>query len=132
MPKQSAPAGVAGAIDAIFHPRSIAVVGASANPDTPGYDYLHALQTFGYAGGVALLSRRGTPRCGLTYFGEPRGLRFSKAISYGNGLDLNESDFLEYFAADAETAVVGAYVEGVRDGGRFPAAPPRAAAGQPA
>src|SRR3970282_3039692 len=48
-------------------------------------------------GTIGLLSQSGELLFELTYFGEPRGLRFSKAISYGNGLDLNESDFLEYF-----------------------------------
>jgi len=245
MPKETAPAGLAAEIEAIFHPRSIAVVGASANPDTPGFDYLLALQTFGYPGTIypvnpraqeilgltsypslravpggvdyviscipasavlelvddcaakgaralqlftarfsetgraegaelerrlaerahaagvrivgpncmgllypaqgisfradmprrpgkiGLLSQSGNLLFELTYFGEPRGLRFSKAVSYGNAIDLNESDFLEYFAADGETAVVGAYVEGVRDGRRFLAALKRAAAAKP-
>ncbi|MDD5038901.1 MAG: CoA-binding protein [Dehalococcoidales bacterium] len=48
-----------------------------------------------------------------------RGVRFSKAISYGNGVDLNESDYLEYLARDPETKVIMMYVEGVRDGKRF-------------
>ena len=53
MPEPDAPApDTVAQIEAIFHPRSIAVVGASANPDTPGYDYLHSLQTFGYAGEI--------------------------------------------------------------------------------
>jgi len=47
------------------------------------------------------------------------GIRFSKAISYGNACDLNECDYLGYFEADEQTKVVGAYVEGVRDGRRF-------------
>ena len=28
-------------------------------------------------------------------------MRFSKAISYGNALDLNEADFLDYFGEDS-------------------------------
>jgi acyl-CoA synthetase (NDP forming) len=48
-----------------------------------------------------------------------RGVRFSKVVSYGNGCDLNESDFLEYLAADSETKIIGLYIEGVMDGGRF-------------
>ncbi|MEX0801067.1 MAG: CoA-binding protein [Dehalococcoidia bacterium] len=232
-------------IDAIFHPRSIAVVGASANENTPGYDYVRSLQEFGYAGriypvnpkggeilglpafpslhdvpgdvdyviscipaaaildlvddcaakgaralqlftarfsetgrdedadleqrlaerareagvriigpncmglihpkegisfrqdmlrepgNVGFLSQSGNLLFELTYFAGPRGLRFSKAISYGNGLDLNEADFLEYFAQDEESAVVGAYVEGVRDGRRFLKALRQAAARKP-
>jgi acyl-CoA synthetase (NDP forming) len=232
-------------IEAIHHPRSIAVVGASANPDTPGYDYVSSLQKFGYSGhiypvnprageilglpayrslravpgevdyviscipaaavlelvddcaakgaralqlftarfsetgreegaelerrlaqrarekgvriigpncmglvypregisfradmprqpgSVGLLSQSGNLLFELTYLGGPRGLRFSKAVSYGNGLDLTEADFLDYFAGDAESAVVGAYIEGIRDGRRFRAALAGAAARKP-
>ncbi|MCH8065190.1 MAG: CoA-binding protein [Chloroflexi bacterium] len=242
---QSAPSDIAALIEAIFHPRSIAVVGASANPSTPGYDYVSSLQKFGFPGdlypvnprseeilglpafpslrdvpgqvdyviscipatavlelvddcaakgaralqlftarfsetgreedaelerrlerrareagvrligpnclgllyprqgisfradmprqpgNVGFLSQSGNLLFELTYLAGPRGLRFSKAISYGNGLDLSEADFLDYFAQDAESAVVGAYVEGVRDGRRFLAALKRAAARKP-
>ncbi|HWO94093.1 MAG TPA: hypothetical protein VNL92_04955, partial [Dehalococcoidia bacterium] len=48
-----------------------------------------------------------------------RGLRFSKVISFGNALDLNEADFLEYFAADPETELVAVYLEGVQKGPRM-------------
>jgi acyl-CoA synthetase (NDP forming) len=48
-----------------------------------------------------------------------RGVYFSKAISYGNGIDLNESDFIEYFSEDPETKVIAAYIEGIKDGQRF-------------
>ncbi len=220
-------------IDAIFHPRSIAVVGASANAETAGFDYLQALRGAGFkgqvypvnpkggeilglpvypslreapapvdyviscipnsgvlevaaaaaecgakalqlftgrfsetgrpeaidleqrllaaarqtgvriigpncmglvhpgmgisfrpdmdtqAGPIGFLSQSGNLLFELNHFGGARGIHFSKAISYGNALDLNESDFLEYFAEDAETKVIGAYIEGVKDGRRF-------------
>ena len=47
------------------------------------------------------------------------GIRFSKAVSYGNACGLNETDYLSYFASDEQTRLVGAYIEGVRDGRRF-------------
>ena len=242
---KTAPSDIAAEIEAILHPRSIAVVGASANPDTPGYDYVSSLQKFGYSGRIypvnpraeeilglpafpslrdvpgevdyviccipasavlelvddcaakgaralqlftgrfsetgreegaelerrlaerarakgvriigpncmglvyprqgisfradmprqpgnmGLLSQSGNLLFELTYLGGPRGLRFSKAVSYGNGLDLTEADFLDYFAEDAESAVVGAYIEGIRDGRRFLAALAGAAARKP-
>lgn len=235
----------AAAIGDIFHPRSVAVVGASANPDTPGYDYVHSMQVFGYRGRIypinpkaeeilglpvyrslrdvpdsvdyviscipsdyvldlvrdcsergvkalqlftgrfsetgrpdaaelerqvlaaareagvriigpncmgllnpahgisfrtdmsrepgtiGFLSQSGNLLFELTHYGGPRGLRFSKAISYGNALDLDESDFLEYFAQDAETNVIGAYVEGLHDGRRFLSALKHAASRKP-
>jgi acyl-CoA synthetase (NDP forming) len=46
-------------------------------------------------------------------------MRFSKVISYGNAIDLNEAELMEYFAQDPETKVVIAYIEGVKEGRRF-------------
>lgn len=220
-------------IDAIFHPRSIAVVGASANENSPGYDYVQSLKAFGYrgqiypvnpkggeilgmkmhtslreidgdidlviscvpsravlalvadaadrgvkaiqmftgrfsetgkpedidlekrmieaardagvriigpncmgilypdqgitfradmstrSGPIGFISQSGNLLFELTHFSESRGLLFSKAVSYGNGIDLDEADFLEYLAADDDTKVIGAYIEGVHDGRRF-------------
>jgi acyl-CoA synthetase (NDP forming) len=63
--------------------------------------------------------------------GGARGLRFSKVVSYGNALDLNEADFLDYFAEDPDTDIIAAYIEGVKDGRRFFAALRRAAARKP-
>ena len=83
------------------------------------------------AGPIGFLSQSGGNAVELCYHGSLQGLRFSKVISYGNGLDLNEVDFLEYFARDKETRVIAAYVEGVSDGRRFLAALKRAAAEKP-
>src|SRR3989337_2490351 len=65
MPKETPPTDVATEIEAIFHPRALAVVGASANPDTPGYDYVHALQTFGYSGEIYPVNPRAEEILGL-------------------------------------------------------------------
>src|SRR5207249_8081994 len=83
------------------------------------------------SGPIGFLSQSGNLLFELTHFGESRGLRFSKAISYGNALDLNESDFLEYFAEDAGTRVIGAYIEGVKDGRAFMQAMGRASSRKP-
>ncbi|OFW48855.1 MAG: hypothetical protein A2146_08030 [Actinobacteria bacterium RBG_16_67_10] len=39
-------------LGALLRPRSVAIVGASANPDSPGYDYLRSLIDFGFQGPV--------------------------------------------------------------------------------
>jgi acetyltransferase len=83
------------------------------------------------AGSTGFLSQSGGNAVELVYHGAQRGLRFSKVISYGNGLDLNEADFLDYFAQDAETRVIAAYIEGIRDGRRFMQALSRTAARKP-
>ncbi len=70
-------------------------------------------------GGVGLLCQSGGNATYLIRSGAARGLRFSKAISYGNACDLNESDILEYLAADPETKAIAAYLEGTADGRRL-------------
>ncbi len=232
-------------VNVAFHPRSVAVVGASANPDSPGYDYVRCLLEFGFrgpvypvnprlsellglrayatvrdlpeaveyviccipsqsalrlveecsqkgvsviqfftgrfsetgrpdaalledeirrrareagirvigpncmgihypkhglsfrpdmpkeGGNVAFLSQSGNNAVEVICHGAARGLRFGKVVNYGNALDLNETDFLDYLTSDPETEVVGAYVEGVRDGRRFVEVLKRAAAAKP-
>ena len=70
-------------------------------------------------GPVAIISQSGGNSFHLVREGAKRGIRFSKVISYGNACDVNESDLLELLASDKDTKVIGAYVEGVKDGKRF-------------
>jgi acyl-CoA synthetase (NDP forming) len=70
-------------------------------------------------GNVALASQSGGGVGEITADAGLRGIRFSKAISYGNALDFNESDFLEYFTQDPETEIILMYIEGLRDPRRF-------------
>jgi acetate---CoA ligase (ADP-forming) len=51
--------------------------------------------------------------------GMDRGLGFNTVVSSGNQADLSIADYLEYFGSDPETKVIGAYVEGFKDGPRF-------------
>lgn len=46
----------------------------------------------------------------------PYGVGLSRWITTGNEIDLDVADFIGYFAADTETAAIGAYVEGFQDG----------------
>jgi acetyltransferase len=45
-----------------------------------------------------------------------RGVGFSKVISIGNAVDINECDLLEYFYHDPETKIIFMYLEGTRHG----------------
>jgi len=71
------------------------------------------------AGNVAFVSQTGAGATRFVYLANSRGVRFSKVVSYGNAMDLDETDFLEYLAGDPETEIITGYVEGVRDGRRF-------------
>jgi acyl-CoA synthetase (NDP forming) len=70
-------------------------------------------------GNIALLSQSGANASEFISAGAARGLRYSKVVSYGNAADLCEADLFDYVADDPETEIVGAYMEGVRDGRRF-------------
>lgn len=82
-------------------------------------------------GHVGFLGQSGGNTGYAVRLGCTRGLRFSKVVSYGNACDVNESDLLQYFARDPETRVIGAYVEGARDGRRFLSSLDEAAAAKP-
>jgi acetyltransferase len=82
-------------------------------------------------GPVAFISQSGGHAQNLPADGGPRGLRFSKVVSYGNGLDVDENELLEYLGRDPETEIIAAYIEGVKDGRRFLSALREAAARKP-
>ncbi|UCH87070.1 MAG: CoA-binding protein [Dehalococcoidia bacterium] len=83
------------------------------------------------SGPVAFLSQSGGNAADLLTTASPRGIRFSKIISYGNAADLNECDFLEYLTEDPDTKIIAAYIEGVKDGRRFFRAMRKASARKP-
>lgn len=71
------------------------------------------------SGPMGLISQSGAAANDLIDLGRNRGLYFSKGFSYGNAIDFNECDFLEYLAQDSETKLIIMYIEGVRDGKKF-------------
>jgi len=72
--------------------------------------------TLGESGSVGFLSQSGGIAAKLVTIGIARHINYSKGVSFGNGIDLDASDFLQYLAADPKTK---AYLEGTRDGGRL-------------
>jgi acetyltransferase len=82
-------------------------------------------------GCVAFMSQSGGHAQDMPLHAGMRGIRFSKVISYGNALDIDECELLDYFADDPETEIIAAYIEGVRDGRRFRSILERAAARKP-
>jgi len=75
--------------------------------------------SFGYdfpkePGHVGALMQSGGNATDLVHFSSLRGVRFSKVVSYGNALDINEIDLLEYFAEDPNTQVLLCFIEGLK------------------
>ncbi len=82
-------------------------------------------------GSIGFLSQSGGHASNLPAFGASRGLRFSKVVSYGNALDIDEIELLEYMADDEKTDTIGIYIEGLKNGQAFFKALKSAAAKKP-
>ncbi|OGO02602.1 MAG: hypothetical protein A2Y72_04405 [Chloroflexi bacterium RBG_13_53_26] len=82
-------------------------------------------------GPVGLIAQSGSNATYIIRSAVVRGLRFSKAVSYGNACDINECDLLDYLADDPETKVIAAYIEGTADGERLRKVLARAASLKP-
>ncbi len=71
------------------------------------------------SGPVAFFSQSGTNASDAAYNGALRGLRFSKVVSFGNAIDVSAAELLEYAESDPNTAIIGAYIEGMSDARDF-------------
>ncbi len=70
-------------------------------------------------GVFGFVSQSGGHGSGILSAAVARGIGLSKGVSFGNGCDLGDADFIEYLAADDETEIIGAYLEGTRNGKRL-------------
>jgi acetate---CoA ligase (ADP-forming) len=71
------------------------------------------------AGGVALVSQSGALGGVVLAWAAEQGLGISKFVSYGNGIDINQVELLNYLKDDPETRVVALYIESIKEGRPF-------------
>jgi len=79
----------------------------------------NAMQYTGVAGTVGFISQSGNNAITFAREGHLQGLDINKSVSFGNGIVLESTDYLEYFGGDPEIKAIGMYVEGVKNGRRF-------------
>jgi len=82
-------------------------------------------------GPVGVISQSGTFGVEFINIGKIRNMKFSKVISYGNAIDLDCPDFLEYLSDNPDTKVIALYMEGTRNGSRLKSALAAAARKKP-
>jgi acyl-CoA synthetase (NDP forming) len=82
-------------------------------------------------GPVGVVSQSGTFGVEFLNIGKIRNLKFSKVVSYGNAIDLDCPDFLEYLANDPDTKIIALYMEGTKNGRRLKSALAHAADKKP-
>jgi acyl-CoA synthetase (NDP forming) len=70
-------------------------------------------------GPVGIISHSGSLTNILGRLASQKGIRFSKVVSLGNECDLTSADFLMYLGRDPETRLIGAYLEGIKNGPLF-------------
>jgi acetate---CoA ligase (ADP-forming) len=70
-------------------------------------------------GNIAFVSQSGALAVALLDKAKEEHLGFSKVISIGNQMQIDESDLLEYLADDKDTKIIGMYLEGIKNGSRF-------------
>src|SRR5438445_7691965 len=69
-------------------------------------------------GNIAFISQSGAVGSSILDFFAEEKVGISKFISYGNSMDLNELDLLEFLAKDEKTKVIMMYLEGIKSQGR--------------
>jgi acyl-CoA synthetase (NDP forming) len=70
-------------------------------------------------GNVAVISQSGAVMTCLFEAIRASNTGISKAVGYGNAIDIDESDFYDYLALDSHTGIVISYIESVGDGRKF-------------
>ena len=76
-------------------------------------------QATGYSGDVSVISQSGGHAGGIAAMANSNGVKLNKVVSFGNGVVLENGDWLDYFAQDPTTRIIVMYIEGVRNGRSF-------------
>jgi acetate---CoA ligase (ADP-forming) len=118
-------------IEAICREAGIALCGPNCmgalNPHHRSSTYLQEVRDpVGLAGNVGIVSHSGGLCVGLVT--DTRRFGFSHIVSSGNEAVVTAAEFLEYLVEEAQTKVIGGFIETVREPERFAAALDRAAA----
>lgn len=82
-----------------------------------GYNFVHGVDL--KPGGVAIASQSGALLGSVAHRAHRMGLGLSYFVSTGNEMDLELSDYVDFFLADEKTTVIALLIEGLRDGPRF-------------
>jgi len=69
-------------------------------------------------GGIAFISQSGAIGSTMLDWLSEENIGISKFVSYGNAMDVNECDLLEYLGKDEKTKVIAVYLEGIKANGK--------------
>lgn len=72
-----------------------------------------------FKGHISLVTQSGALGVACLDYMYSHGLGLCKFVGYGNGVDLDECDFIEFLSEDEATRVILLYVEGIKKGRLF-------------
>ncbi len=114
-------ADLASEVDAIAERHGMRVLGPNCLGVVNTYHDMNA--TFASRtprkGGLTMISQSGAVCVAVLDWAEQNNVGFSKFISVGNKLDIEESDLVDYLKDDDDTTLVMMYIEGIRSGVEF-------------
>ncbi|MBI2545501.1 MAG: CoA-binding protein [Candidatus Aenigmarchaeota archaeon] len=70
-------------------------------------------------GSISFVCQSGAIGSSVVDLATAQGYGFARFISYGNAVDVDESDLIEYLGNDSKTKVICLYIEGVKNGKKF-------------
>ncbi len=94
-------------------------------PNCLGFIHPSACLNASFAGGmpplgnVALISQSGALAVAMMDSAKKEGMGFSRVVSIGNKMQLDEVEMLRYFGQDKKTKVIAMYLEGIQRGKEF-------------
>lgn len=95
----------------IIGPNCVGVTNFHNEFTTSDMDFEQAIK-----GDIAVIAQSGVLGNVFIDWANSQGIGFSKAITIGNKVDVDEVDLLEYLNADPETKVIALYLEGTKRG----------------
>lgn len=69
-------------------------------------------------GNIAFITQSGAVGSTIIDWLSEEGIGVSKFISYGNAMDIDEADLLNFLAEDSHTKIIAVYMEGVKSEGK--------------
>lgn len=105
----------------VVGPNCIGVIDNINRVDTTFVETMIPKEMRGRKGGISFISQSGAIAATVLMLGasQPSPISMNKFVSIGNMADVDCIDLLEYFEADADTKVIGMYLEGYPDGRRL-------------
>jgi acetate---CoA ligase (ADP-forming) len=83
------------------------------------WSFYPSIEVRALPGRTAFITQSGAVGGAVLAMAKPRGIGFSRFVSFGNRCDIGENELLEYLIEDDETDAIALYLESLQDGRAF-------------